>query len=369
MLPQEESAGDIRWMREALTEARRGIGRTSPNPAVGAILVQDGRELARGWHRAAGKPHAEIEALSQIPPGSSVRGATLYVTLEPCSSHGRTPPCTEAIQQAGLGRVVYGATDPDPRHAGRAQEILTSAGIAVTTGVLEKECTGLNQRWNHYIRTRRPWVILKAGATLDGRIARPLPPGENKKSTEAADPEAKKPSPLITSTAARTEARRLRSEVDAVLVGAGTVREDNPQLTLRGRGLKRRRQPWRVVWSRHPENLPAGAGLFQDEWKDRTLISQATDFTELLHELGQREITSLLVEGGSAVHGAVVDSRLINEVVIYLAPVIFGGGLPMVGGRGVADWPEGLEFENLQAKAIGRSGDVRLQALVRESKP
>ncbi len=222
--PLVETPSDERFMRLALVEARKGIGRTSPNPAVGAVIVRAGRVLARGPHRGAGLPHAEIEAIDAIPRMGRCRGATLYVTLEPCSTQGRTPPCTGAILAAGFARVVFGATDPNPKHAGRAAKILRAAGIAVTSGVLAGECVALNRAYNHWITTRKPWVIAKCAMSLDGRLTRR--PGE---------------STWLTSPAARRHAQALRARVDAILVGAGTIRADNPRLTVRG--IRGARQP------------------------------------------------------------------------------------------------------------------------------
>ncbi|HWB60221.1 MAG TPA: bifunctional diaminohydroxyphosphoribosylaminopyrimidine deaminase/5-amino-6-(5-phosphoribosylamino)uracil reductase RibD, partial [Chthoniobacteraceae bacterium] len=192
---------DEKYMRLALREAAKGIGHTSPNPAVGAVLVsRAGKILARGWHHAAGCPHAEIEALGKT---RHARGATLYVTLEPCSTRGRTPPCTEAIIAAGIARVVIGAIDPNPAHAGRAVKILKRAGIAVTTGLLAAECAALNRPFNKWIVTGMPYVYAKAGMSLDGRIARQ--PGEGQ---------------WITSPASRAHVQKLRARVDAILIGA-----------------------------------------------------------------------------------------------------------------------------------------------------
>jgi diaminohydroxyphosphoribosylaminopyrimidine deaminase/5-amino-6-(5-phosphoribosylamino)uracil reductase len=168
----EPSDQDERFMRLALREAAKGAGRTSPNPAVGAVIVRGGRVLARGYHHAAGQPHAEIEALRALPRPELARGARLYVTLEPCSTHGRTPPCTEAILAAGLGRVVIGAVDPNPRHAGRAGELLAAGGVSVTAGVLAEECARLNRAFNKWIVTGEPWVIAKAALTRDGSLTR-----------------------------------------------------------------------------------------------------------------------------------------------------------------------------------------------------
>jgi diaminohydroxyphosphoribosylaminopyrimidine deaminase/5-amino-6-(5-phosphoribosylamino)uracil reductase len=220
MSARSQLAGDEALMRAALAEARKGLGKTGPNPAVGAVISKNGKILSRGWHRGAGKPHAEIEALRNLKNPALARGATFHVTLEPCSTHGRTPPCTEAIIQAGFARVVFGATDPNPKHAGRAKEILEDAGIQTLSGVLGEECTLLNRAWNKWIATGLPFVTAKAGMSLDGRIASP--------------PDRR----WITSEAARRDAMRLRAECGAVLVGAETVRTDNPQLTIRGLRVK-----------------------------------------------------------------------------------------------------------------------------------
>ena len=238
-------------MWAALAEARKGLGRVSPNPAVGAILVQHGRVRASGYHRATGLPHAEIECLAAAPSGS-LRSATLYVTLEPCSTTGRTPPCTQAIVRAGVGRVVIGATDPNPLHGGRGIDELRAAGIKVTAGVLEEECARLNEAFNKWIVTGKPFVIAKCGMSLDGRLTRS--PNEGR---------------WLTSPAARRHARQLRAEVDAIIIGAETLRQDNPRLTVRG--SKDARQPWRVVLSRSGK-LPRSAHLFTDRFAERTLV-------------------------------------------------------------------------------------------------
>ncbi len=200
---------DALWMERALAEARLGVGLTSPNPPVGAVIVRDGELLGAGHHCRAGGPHAEIEALTQARAAfpDRIRGATIYVTLEPCSTQGRTPPCTGAILAAGITRVVYGASDPNPAHQGRADELLRAGGIAVSAGVLAADCDDLIRPFRKWITTRRPYIIAKAGQTLDGRITRPF-----------GEPQ------WITSEAARAHGRRLRTRVDAILVGAETVR-------------------------------------------------------------------------------------------------------------------------------------------------
>jgi diaminohydroxyphosphoribosylaminopyrimidine deaminase/5-amino-6-(5-phosphoribosylamino)uracil reductase len=341
-LPAAAPVPDERWMRKALVLAGQGLGRTSPNPSVGALLVKDDVLLSQGWHQQAGLPHAEIEAFSALSNPGAAAGATLYVTLEPCSSQGRTPPCTEAIIRAGCTRVVYGATDPDSRHQGRARNLLEAAGIEVTEGILEKECMDLNRAWNYWIRTKMPWVILKAGQSLDGRLTPPPP--------ERA----------VTSAEARQDVMKLRSQCDAILVGGQTLRSDLPQLNVRG--MDNAPQPRRIVWTRTQENLPAGAPMFCDEDAGRSFVVTHPTFQQLCQSLGERGIVSLLVEGGGQVHGAVVDSGLVNEVVLYTAPVIFGGGVPTTCGRGADDNDGGLHLEIKEAAKVG--ADLKIRALV-----
>ena len=309
-------------MRLALREAERGVGRTSPNPAVGAVIVRGGRVLAWGYHHAAGQPHAEIEALHALRRPGQARGATIYVTLEPCSTHGRTPPCTDAILRAGLARVVIGATDPNPRHAGSGVGLLESGGVEVRTGVLEEECRRLNRPFNRWIVTGRPWVIAKVALTLDGRLTRP--PGEDR---------------WLSGPAARAHAHRQRARVDAILVGAGTVRADNPRLTVREvPGADPTRQPWRVVLTRSGD-LPAGAHLFTDEWRERTLVVRDQTLEAALGELGRRQVTSVLIEGGGQVLGQAFAAGLVDEVQFYFTPWLAGGPGIAVAGADGAFWP------------------------------
>src|SRR5882724_6794358 len=236
---------DERFMRTALSEARKSFGQTSPNPAVGAVLVVRKRIVARGHHRQAGKPHAEIECLRNLR-GKVPKNATLYVTLEPCSTKGRTGACTDQIVRAGVNSVVIGTTDPNPRHRGRGVEILRAAGIEVRTGVLAEECAVLNEAFNKWVATGIPFVIAKCGMSLDGRLTRP-----------------KKGSRWITSPTARRHAQTLRGETDAILIGAETLRTDNPRLTVRGR--RQVRQPVRVVMTRSGK-LPRSARFFTDRF-------------------------------------------------------------------------------------------------------
>ncbi len=321
-------------MQIALVEARKGLGKTSPNPAVGAVIVAKGKVIARGWHRQAGMPHAEIEALGKV---RSARGATLYVTMEPCSTRGRTPPCVDAIIEAGMRRVVIGTIDPNPRHAGRAVKLLEQNGIAVSTGVLEEECRALNEAFNKWIVTGMPLVIAKAGMSLDGRITRPAGEGQ-----------------WITNEKSRAHAHRLRACVDAILIGGETLRTDNPSLTVRG--VPGARQPWRVVVSR-TGNLPKTARIFNDEHKERTLVFAGRSLRSVLRELGKREVTSVLIEGGMRVLGDAFDRRLVDRVQFYLAPLLLGGPKAATGGRGAgstADSPRVLNpvYERLGSDLV-----------------
>lgn len=329
-------------MRAALAEARRGLGHTSPNPVVGAVIVRARRIVARGFHRRAGLPHAEIEAIQALKKPAFAKGATIYVTLEPCSTHGRTPPCVEAIMDAGFRRVVVGTIDPNPAHAGRGVEILRAAGIAVTTGVLETECRELNAAFNHWIVTKMPLVVAKAGLSLDGRLTRP--PGEGQ---------------WLTSAAARADAHRLRAQMDAILIGAETLRRDNPRLTVRGvRGAK---QPWRVVVTRSGR-LPETAHLFTDEHRERTLVYRGQSLRNVLRDLGKRQVTSVLIEGGGGVLGEAFDRRLVQRVQFYLAPLICGGPSVVVSGRGAGSTAESVLIRNPQYTRLGDNlrltGDV-----------
>lgn len=335
------NASDEKHMLAALVQARKGLGKTHPNPAVGAILVRDGHILARGWHRAAGGPHAEVAALAALGSRPS-RGATLYVTLEPCSTSGRTPPCTKAIIEAGIHRVVYGATDPNPRHAGRASAILQAAGIAVTTGVLARECENLNPAWNHWIATGMPYVIAKAGMTLDGRISSP-PTGR-----------------WITSTASRRDAMALRASVQAILIGGETLRIDNPRLTVRGRTVTT--QPWRAVWTRSGQ-LPREAHLFSDRHRDRTIILENMSLRAALRVLARRGATRVLLEGGGRILGEAFDRKLVQEVCFYLAPLLAGGPTPATGARGVPHPDQALHLFDVVHTQIG--SDIKLTGKIK----
>jgi len=303
---------DEKFMREAILLARRGMGQTRPNPAVGCVLVKNGRIIARGYHRRAGRPHAEIEALRALKNPARARGATAYLTLEPCSTHGRTPPCTEALIRAGIARVVSGAIDPNPKHRGRGLRHLAQAGVQTTSGVLADQCAALNPEFHHFMATGLPWVVAKCGMSLDGRLTRP--PGEGQ---------------WITSPAARADAMKLRARVEAILVGAGTIRADDPALTVRG--LKSAEQPRRIIWA--PRTQPSGkAKVFTDRHRARTMVLRQTTLRAALRALGRQGIQSVLVEGGGRTLGKLFASRLANEVVFYVGPMLAGGSVAAVAG-------------------------------------
>jgi diaminohydroxyphosphoribosylaminopyrimidine deaminase / 5-amino-6-(5-phosphoribosylamino)uracil reductase len=323
---------DERFMRVALGEAKKGLGRTSPNPAVGAILATKNKVIARGHHRQAGGPHAEMECLGQVNRAAVAR-STMYLTLEPCSTIGKTPPCTCEIIRARVKRVVIGAIDVNPRHAGRGITQLRAAGIEVETGVLSDECAALNEAFNKWIVTRQPFVIAKCGMSLDGRLTRP--------SGEPA---------WITNAAARRHAHKLRASVDAILVGAETVRADDPQLTVRG--VRGARQPWRVVLTRSGK-LPRNARLFTDRHRERTMIYRRQPLSFVLQDLGSKNVTSVLIEGGGEILGQALDAGLIDKAQIYIGSMLTGGPVIAFGGRGAPSTQEAARLERISYTRLG----------------
>ncbi len=343
------------FMRQAIAAARRGLGRTSPNPAVGAVVVRGGRVVGRGHHARAGGPHAEVVALRAA--GERARGADLYTTLEPCDHFGRTPPCSLAILEAGVRRVVVGSRDPNPVVRGRGMARLRRGGVEVVRGVLEEECDRLNAPWSTFITEGRPHVTLKAAVTLDGKIA-------------TRDGDAR----WVSGPEARAWVHRKRDEVDAVLVGAGTARADDPALTARlpgGRG----RDPLRVVLDTGLR-LPARLRLFRERSSAPTLVAHASsrrrrlgpavelvrcrrgpggvDLRDLLGKLAERGVTHLLVEGGAAVHARFLAEGLVDEVAVFVAPKILGGdGLSLARGRGPARMAEALRLGQVRVERLG----------------
>lgn len=333
-------------MALALAEARRGVGRTAPNPPVGAVLVKDGHLLGSGWHRRAGAPHAEVEAITAAEAANGygcLAGATAYVTLEPCSTLGKTPACTGGLIAAGISRVVYACADPNPAHAGAADGILQKAGIAVSSGVLETECAEILRPFAKVQATGLPWVIWKCAMSLDGRITRPDGEGQ-----------------WISGEESRADVQRLRSEVDAILTSGETVRRDRPALTIRmPELLEGRTQPWRVVLTDRAETLPHDAPLFSDEWKDRTLIRGRDDLENTLRALVlEQGVLSVMLEAGGKLTAAMFAAGLVDEAVIYQAPLLCGGGtIPAL-----VDFPKSLELREIDRKRFG--ADLRLRGLV-----
>lgn len=404
---------DAQFMRLALRLARRGYGMTSPNPMVGAVLAKDGKIIGRGWHRRAGLPHAEIEAIHDAQKrGHNPKGATLYVTLEPCSTHGRTPPCTGAIIIAGIKRVVIGATDPNPKHSGRAFKILLRAGIEVNAisdvarnkrrtsspdlrppspplpagkrdgargRSLANECVRLNEAFNHWIVHRTPFVTVKAAMTLDGKIA--TASGESK---------------WITGQRVRAYGMKARKGVDAILVGINTVLADNPSLTVRSAGNSQRptfnaehpglrriildsmaRTPLKakvvsdrfatlttIVVSKHaPKNRVTALAKHvkvmvapaNKVGRARSDAPYRIDLRWLLKKLGSENITSLLVEGGGEVNASFLLGGLAQRVAFFYAPKIPGGrdSLKAVAGEGAKSLTEALELRAVEWKQLG----------------
>ena len=301
------NAADHRHLQRALELARLGSGLTLPNPRVGAVLVRGGKVIGEGHHQRAGTPHAEVHAVADAKKrGHAVAGATLYVTLEPCSTHGRTPPCTDLILREKIARVVFAATDPNPAHAGAAMRLLRAAGIEVSSGLLADEAAALNRDFNWWIVRGRPWIVAKIALSLDGRIV--APPSDNR---------------WLTSPAARRVAHELRWESDAILVGAETARQDNPRLTVRLPGRRGKIQPWRVVVTRSG-NLPKNLHLFSDRHRDRTLVFQNQPLTEIVAALGRLPVAHLLIEGGGKILTEAFRAGLVNEVAFFIAPGVSG---------------------------------------------
>lgn len=337
---------DERFMRRALELAERGRYSTSPNPMVGCVIVQDGAIVGEGFHERAGLPHAEVLALANC--SGSVRGATAYVTLEPCSHFGRTPPCANALVEAGLARVVVAAADTNPLVNGGGIAALRTARIEVTTGVLETEARRLNEKFFHAITKQRPFVLIKAGMTLDGKLA--TVGGESQ---------------WITSPEAREKSLSLREEYDAVLVGSGTVIADNPRLTRRLE-LNNSIVPWHRVVVDADGFIPADASLLSDELPTLLYTSKPNayrdakntdvvgmeeddgrlDLDAVFADLYKRGIQSVLVEGGSALHSDLIKRHLWQKMTIFVAPMIVGGwNAPSIfGDDGVSRLTDAYRF-------------------------
>ena len=335
---------DRRHMERCLELARKAEGRTAPNPIVGSVIVdRRGKVVAEGWHKGPGQAHGEAAALAKLK--GKAKGATLYVNLEPCNHHGRTPPCAPAVRDAGVDRVVIGMLDPIPGHGGGAK-LLRRAGLQVTTGVLAEACAAANRPFTSWATRGRPWFVLKAATSLDGKIATAA--GESK---------------WITGAAARTDGHRLRDRCDVIMVGVGTVLADDPQLTVRG--VKGGRDPVRVIVDSALRTPPTAKVLPKNGGSDARTIIAATqaaadervaplvaagaevwwvatenkkvNLTSLAGALAANDLTSVLVEGGGELHAAMIRAGLADELRLYVAPSVIGGPAPSwVGGTGVA---------------------------------
>lgn len=296
-----DAANDSKYMRKALSLAKRSWGRTSPNPMVGAVIVKAGRIIGEGYHHKAGCPHAEVEAIRSLKNIGDAQGATIYVTLEPCSTFGRTPPCCQAIINAKIARVVIGCLDPNPKHAGRGVEILRSAGIEVISGVEEAACKELNKAFFKWITTKKPYVILKMAQTLDGKIAT-----SNGSSQWITGDEA-----------ASARVRKLRLMADAVMAGAETLKLDQPKLTARTKSGKVLKTPRRLIATHHPEIVPEGYEAVSSD--------TAEEWEELLLRLGSENAVSMLIEGGGELAASALEAGAVDEIEFHIAPKILGG--------------------------------------------
>jgi diaminohydroxyphosphoribosylaminopyrimidine deaminase / 5-amino-6-(5-phosphoribosylamino)uracil reductase len=347
----------LKMMRQAVVLARRGVGKTSPNPAVGCVIVRDGAVVGRGWHKKAGTPHAEVHALNEA--GELAAGADVYVTLEPCAHFGKTPPCAKALIAAKVARVFVAMVDPNPLVAGGGIRMLREAGIEVQTGLLEEACRELNRPFIKWIQTKLPYVILKSAVTLDGKTA-----------TSNGD------SKWITSDRSRREVHRLRGRVDAIMVGVGTVLKDDPLLTCRVPGGK---DPLRVVVD-STLRIPLHAAILSVKSSVGTLIASCSadqarieavtsrgaeilgckesdgrvDLADLFRELGARGVQSVLLEGGSHLAGAALRAGLIDKCMIFLAPkLVGGGGFGLFSGDGVGLMEDAIKLEGMTVKRVG----------------
>ncbi|MCI9597484.1 MAG: bifunctional diaminohydroxyphosphoribosylaminopyrimidine deaminase/5-amino-6-(5-phosphoribosylamino)uracil reductase RibD [Firmicutes bacterium] len=343
-------------MKHALMLAEKGRGRTSPNPVVGAVIVKDGQIIGEGWHQKCGENHAEINAFQNAQDrGESVEGAEMYVTLEPCSHYGRTPPCAKAIIEKKIKKTYIGLLDPNPLVAGRGVNMLKEAGIQVETGILESECRGINEIFLKYITKKRPFVVMKTAMTLDGKIAAHT--GDSK---------------WVSSEASRQMVQRMRNSLTGIMAGIGTVLADDPQLTCR---LAGGRDPIRIIIDSHL-TIPLDAKVLKDEnyviaatencdlqkrrkLGERVLITRTkddrVDLDHLMELLGERGIDSILLEGGGGLNEGALQAGIVDRVVTFIAPKLIGGkdAKTPVEGRGFAAMSQAIQLENVEIARIG----------------
>lgn len=363
---------DSRYMALAVLEAEKGLGRTSPNPAVGAIIVQQGKIVGSGFHKRAGTPHAEVHAIADA--GQRARGGILYVTLEPCHHQGRTPPCTEAILQAGIAKVVIGMADPNPRVTGGAAQFLHLQGVEVRSGVLEEQCRALNHPFIKHSGTGLPWIIMKAGLSLDGKITYRRGQG----------------APL-TGAAAKEYVHHVRNHTDAILIGVDTALIDDPSLTTRLAGARETRDPLRIILDtrlrlppnarmlRQPSSAQTWVFCGEPACRDKEALlgdagarvvrmpmdaEQRLDLMAVFRFLGEQDVTSVLVEGGARIHGTLWRQGLVDELLLFYAPFIIGDlGTPLVEGFHLAHRPETSIFSRSTVHSLGE--DILVRGLLR----
>ncbi|HSB71715.1 MAG TPA: bifunctional diaminohydroxyphosphoribosylaminopyrimidine deaminase/5-amino-6-(5-phosphoribosylamino)uracil reductase RibD [Candidatus Methylomirabilis sp.] len=369
---EESSQTDIRWMRRALDLAARARGRTSPNPMVGAVLVKDGEIVGEGFHAYAGSDHAEVVALHEAEGAAA--GATLYVSLEPCCHQGRTPPCVEQIVGAGVRHVVAACEDPNPAVSGKGIAALRAAGVLVDVGVLAEEAIQLNEAFFTYIRTGRPFVILKAAASLDGKIATRT--GESR---------------WITGEAARHRVHQLRNEVDAVLVGIGTVLRDDPLLNTR-LGIPDQRDPARVIVD-NLARLPLRAKVVNRASTAPTLLAvsqtaprarlealeregiqvivvdgspRRVSLGPLMDALGKLGFLSVMIEGGAEINASALREGVVNKVLLFLAPILIGGksAPTAVGGEGIESLGQATRLQDVRIERF--DDDILVEGYIRK---
>ena len=359
------------YMNQVIDLALKGKGKASPNPIVGAIIVRDSVVVGRGYHKRAGDPHAEINTLRDA--GESAKGGTLYVNLEPCCHYGKTPPCTSAIIKSGIERVVVGMRDPNILVSGKGIEELRGAGIHIEVGVLEERCREINEIYAKYITIKRPFVIMKVASSLDGKIATHT--GESR---------------WITSKSSREVVHRIRGEVDAIMVGLGTVIKDDPQLTVRlgENGIK---DPKRIILDSLLKISLKAKVLTMDSRSDSIIVTtekgdperikklegmgvkvlivdkkdQRIDLDKLMTRLGEMEVASLLIEGGSEVYASALEAGIVDKVILFLAPKIIGGvNAPgVVGGRGIDSLCDAISLKDIHIQQIG--DDVMIEGYLR----
>ena len=325
---------DGKMMLRALRLAARGLGGASPNPLVGAVIAKGGLVLGEGFHEKYGCAHAEINAIRSA--GARSKGADLYVTLEPCCTYGKTPPCTDAIISAGIRRVFIGCLDRNPKHAGSAVRILRQAGIETFTGVHQDKCEQINESFFFWITTGRPFVLLKMASTLDGKIA-----------------DSKHRSKWITGEKARKRVQRLRLWADAILVGGNTARQDRPSLTVRD--FTREKQPRRLVASKSLSGQELAVLMPGEPVPEIISASSPEGWLAAMEKLGSENVSSLLVEGGGTIAFELLRAKVVNRVEFHIAPTILGGNdcISSVGGAGFQGLDKALKLCNLKTRRLG----------------